>query len=375
MERRKDDKIPGAGAGVAGGEVSAAVDKRDQGDGEGDEAGGGEQSEGGDAGDGVGHAGGELVFLLFGPEAGEEGHGRQAGSLRQHGNRCGEQALGVGHHGDGAVGRGGEVVDDPGVGGDQGDADHERQRELDPLAQAGVVPVENGAVARAGAVREECVEQKWADDGAGQRAIRQRRYAEAMNQEDAAEDGAHAVDERGDGLNGELLAHQEHRAEDTAGKEEQLRGQQDAREVDAERGFGRVKTVEPPVHEQGGEKFGDEDGRAEHEKHGVEDDGERTLAFNLAALTLVACEDGDERDGGRAANQEVSNHVRELKRCQECVRLHAASKDPGDVHVAQHTEETGHGREDHQDDGGGECGVGVSGLEDAQNTGQARGWG
>ncbi len=107
--------------------------------------------------------------------------------------------------------------------------------------------------------------------------------ADFLDEQQAADDGAHAVDERRDGLHVELLAHQEHRAEDAAGKEAQLRGQQNAREQHAEIGLVRVEAVEPPAHVPGGEDFGENDGRAQHQVHGGEDDGERALAFGIAA--------------------------------------------------------------------------------------------
>ena len=199
--------------------------------------------------------------------------------------------------------------DDPVVGGDERNAGHERQRKPHPLAQALVVPVENHAVARAGAAREEPIEKKRPADGSGDRADGERRDADALDEQQAADDGAKAVDERRHGLHAELLAHQQHRAKDAAGEETQLRGQQDAREEHAERGFLRVKAVEPPAHVPGSKDFGENDGRAQHQVHGGEDDGERTLAFGLAAGLAIAGEDGDEGDGGRAADQEIGDHV------------------------------------------------------------------
>ena len=44
------------------------------------------------------------------------------------------------------------MVDDPGVGGDERDAEHERNGHANPLTQAGVGPVEEGAIVGSGAV-------------------------------------------------------------------------------------------------------------------------------------------------------------------------------------------------------------------------------
>ena len=59
----------------------------------------------------------------------------------------------------------------------------------------------------------------------------------------------------------------------------------------------------------GGDEFGDEDGCAEDHDHGVEDDGDGAVAALFVACGLVAVEDGDERDGGDAADEEVGEHV------------------------------------------------------------------
>ncbi len=91
------------------------------------------------------------------------------------------------------------------------------------------------------------------------------------------------VDERRDRLHAELLAHQQHRAEDAARKETQLRRQQNAREHYAQRCFLRIKAVEPPVHVPGREDLRQHDGAAQHQVHGGENDGERALAFCFAA--------------------------------------------------------------------------------------------
>ena len=59
------------------------------------------------------------------------------------------------------------MVDDPGVGGDEGDAEHERDGHADPLVEAGIGPVEDGAVAHAGAVGSDGVEEEGTEDRSG----------------------------------------------------------------------------------------------------------------------------------------------------------------------------------------------------------------
>ena len=92
-----------------------------------------------------------------------------------------------------------------------------------------------GRVARARAARKIPVEQEGAEERARRGADGQRRNAQLLYQQQAADDGAQVVDQRRYRLHIELLAHQQHRAKHAAGKEEQLRGQQNARELDAQR--------------------------------------------------------------------------------------------------------------------------------------------
>ena len=257
----------------------------------------------------------------------------------------------------------GEVGDDPVVGGDQRDAGHERQRQAHPLAQALVVPVENEAVARAGAVRKEPVEQKGPAYGAATVPMASEETPICLTSSSAANDRAEAVDERRDGLHVELLAHQQHRAEDAAGEEAQLRGQQNAREQHAERGLLRVEAVEPPVHVPGSKDFGQDDGRAQHQVHGGEDDRERALAFGIAALLVIAGKDGDEGDGCRAADEEIGDHVGQDEGGVESVGLDAAAEEPDDIFDPHQPDDAREKSGHHEHDGGGEDAVPVRRME------------
>ncbi len=313
---------------------------------------------------------GEFIVALARPEAGEEGHGGSAGGLGEDGHGCSEKLLGVAHQRDGAAGAGGEVGDDPVVRSDQRDADDERQREAHPFAQALVVPVEHGPVARAGAMREDGVEQKRAEEGSGNGADGERRDAEAMHEQHSADDGAEVIDERRDGLHVELLADQEHGAKDSAGEEEKLRGQQDAGELDAEGCLLRVEAGEPPVDVPGRDDLGDQNRRAKHEVHGGEDDGEGALAIGLAAGVAIAGEDGDKGDGGRAADEEVGDHVGQHEGGIEGVGCHAAAKEP---HNVLHPDKANDARQeggDHQQHGSRESRVRVRRMQNAEKARQ-----
>src|SRR5579862_5128004 len=138
------------------------------------------------------------------------------------------------------------------------------------------------------------VEKEWAADGSRDCADGERMNSECVREEDAAEDRSQAVDERCDRLHGELLADEEDGSEDATGEKAELCGKQDAGELCAEVGFGGGESAKPPADVPGGSELGEEDGAAEHQRHGGEDDRHGPLAFGLAALLAIAAEHGDE---------------------------------------------------------------------------------
>ena len=163
------------------------------------------------------------------------------------------------------------------------------------------------------------------------------------------------------GLYAEPLAHHQDRAKNTAGEKTQLRGQQNAREHCALRGFRRIEAAEPPAHVPGREDFREHDGRAQHEVNGGKNHGERAVAFGLAALLAIAGEDGDKGDGGRAADEEIGDHVGQDESGIEGIGLSAAAEEPDNVLDPYQSDEARQKRGHHQDYGGGEDAVRVGG--------------
>ena len=252
----------------------------------------------------------------------------------------------------------GEVAEDLVVEGDDGDAEHEREREADPFAEAGVFEVEDAAVAEAGAVGSVGVEEEWAEDGSDEGADAEGGDAHAAGEEDSAKDDAEVVDERRDGLEGELFADEEDGGEDSAGEEEELRGKEDAGDAGAEDAL-RGGWVEVDAGEEWGEDFGEEDGCAEDDDHGVEDDGEGALAFGFVVVGAVAVEDGDEGDGGGAADEEVVDPLGEVEGDVVGVGVVACAEFVGDVLVADEADDSGEERGESEEEGGGGGGVAV----------------
>ncbi len=190
--------------------------------------------------------------------------------------------------------------------------------------------------------------------------------AVAVGEDDPTEDDAEVIDERSDGLVGELLAHDKHGAERAADEEEELRGQKDARHVGGERDLLRREAAEEVGDVAAGEYLGENDADGEDDAHHGDDGGERVFAFVFAALLAVAGEDADEGDGDDAAGEEVAHHVRQLEGGAIGVDLAGGAEEAGDVGFAHETDDAGEDGGGHQQKRGGEGGVGVREAEPAQ---------
>ena len=140
----------------------------------------------------------------------------------------------------------------------------------------------------------------------------------------------------------------------------------------AEGGGGGVKAAEKNAGVKGGEKLGEENGGAEDDGHGDEDDGEGAVGGGFITGLAVAVEDVDERDGGDAADQEITDHVREDE--GEVVRVGgvAGAKNVGDVFGAEEAEQAGHRGRQAEQDGGRGCRVAAGEGEETAAGGAMR---
>ena len=77
------------------------------------------------------------MFVLSG-ERRKKWHGGSSRSLPEDGHGGGEEDLGVAEFGNIAAAMRGEIIQDPVVGGDQGDTDHQRNGEPDPFSETRV---------------------------------------------------------------------------------------------------------------------------------------------------------------------------------------------------------------------------------------------
>ena len=301
-------------------------------------------------------------------ERGEEGErGGSGGGADDIEGRV-EEVFGVADEGDAAVTQRGEVVEEDAVEHDERDADHERKREVEPLEKGGIAEADDGAIVEAGAERADGVEQGGADEHAREHADGKGGDAELAVEEDGAEDDAGVVDDRGEGLVEEDLADLQARAHDAADEEEELAGKDEAGDGSAERGFGGI-VAEAFIGEQDvlrGEDLGEQHANAEDDEHGGEDDGECAVAPFFVAGFAVAVEDGDERDGGGAADEEVGEQVREFEGGAVGVLGDAGAEERVDVFDADESEHAGEDGREHEENRGGECGVRCRETEQSQ---------
>ena len=150
----EDDEELGGGGGVGAAELAAA-EKVHQPGAEGDHPGGDDHADSEEAGDGTGDGGGEVVRAILLEERSEEGQRGGAGGGADDVEGRVEEDLGVADEGDASLADRSEVIEEVAIEHDQRDADHEGERELEPLQKSGVAEAEDGAVMQAGAERAE----------------------------------------------------------------------------------------------------------------------------------------------------------------------------------------------------------------------------
>ena len=227
--------------------------------------------------------------------------------------------------------------------------------------------IENGLVAHACSIGTVGVEKKGAEVGSCECADAERGDAHAAGEECSASDDAEVVDEWSERLEGELFADEEDSGEDAASKEEELAGEKDARDAGGEDAFGRGG-IEVEADVVGGEDLGEDDGGAEDEDHGVEDDGEGAFAFELVVVGTVALENSDEGDRGGAADEEVVDELGEIEGYVVGVGVVACAELVGDELIANEADDAGEERGQGEEQGCGCCGVAVRWAQEVQDA-------
>ncbi len=129
--------------------------------------------------------------------------------------------------------------------------------------------------------------------------------------------------------------------------------------------FGRVG-IEVEADVVAGEDFAEDDGGAEDEHHGVEDDGEGAFAFGFVVVGAVALEDGDEGDGGRSADEEIVDELGEVEGYVVGVGAVACAEFVGDELIADEADDSREERGEGKEQGRGCCGVAVRWAQEVE---------
>ena len=264
---------------------------------------------------------------------------------------------------------GGVVAQDPVVGGDQRNAEHQRDRKLHPLAERGIRHVERRTVAGADARRADHAGQERSRNASRQRAIGQRGNPEMPSANHSSSDDEHVVEQRPECRQKKQPVREQDCRDDAADVKEDLCGQQNAGQMDSQVHLRGREAVKHPAHELRREDFG-EDGAHDHDRsHDRDDDGKGFLRVGIALLREKSRIDRDEGDRSRAPGHDVVEPVGQREGGDVGVGLRACAEGVGDVglaDVADHARE--HDRR-HQQQRGREGRVLVRGTKEPQKSG------
>ena len=337
---------------VRRGKASAAEDQADDGLGQRNHRRGGQQAQSGHARDRVRNANGKLEAFSLGPELGKEGQRGHARGHREHRHGRGEELFGVVEPSDVSGTAGGVKARKILVKEGQSKAKHQRQRHLQPDAQAGVMKVDPPAVAHSRANRSQRVEDKRSQKKSGGCADGQRGDPQPAGQQQTASNDAEVVDNRLKCLVEILLAHQQRSAENAARKEKDLRRQQKPRHVRAKHHLRGGKAGISEADVRSGKKDKHDGGCGEHQHHQVEDGEEHPFALGLFVALPIAVEDGDKGDGDGSANQKVVHQVGQAKGRHVGIGLRPRAKEPCNEFAASEADEARYKRGCRQQDTG-----------------------
>ena len=173
------------------------------------------------------------------------------------------------------------------------------------------------------------------EETARHRAHRQRSDPKVMRQRYAAEDNAEVVDDRPQRRHQEHPVRRQHRRHDSADIEEQLRRQQNARQIDAKPVLLRRKVRRNRRDNLRREKLGSHDPDHQHCRHDADDRRKSPVRLLLFLVRQVSRVDCDERDARRPARENVVEEVRNGERRYISVRRVPRTKRIRDVRVAQ----------------------------------------
>ncbi len=240
----------------------------------------------------------------------------------------------------------------PLVHGEEGDPDHQRRRQQQVAEELGV----EGCEAQAKRHPPADVEQRVAEGpegGAGQRSPGEALDAEHRRQQESPRDDSGVVDERRRRLGAEATLRHQHRPQDSAADEEDLRGKDDAGEPNGQRLLLGPEARELEGHQRLGEPP-EQRGRQQcDEAQGAEDGGEEAVGGLFSPFGENAGVEGNQGDRERADPQEVVEHVRDLEGSGVGVGVASDADLVGEHGIAYEGEDLGEKEARRQQCGGG----------------------
>ena len=167
----------------------------------------------------------------------------------------------------------------------------------------------------------------------------------------SAENDEYVVDQRSERGEQKQPVREQDGGHDSANVEENLRGQKNAREMNAKVDLIRLEVFDEPAHELGRVDFREDRAHDHYRGHDRDDDGECFLRVVVALLGQESRIDGDECNGGRAAGHNVVQEVGQGKRGNIGVGLRSGAEGEGNVGLAGVADHARERDRAHQQDG------------------------
>ena len=231
------------------------------------------------------------------------------------------------------------MAQDPVVRGHQRHAEHQRHRQLYPLAKRRILHIKGRLISGADTRCPQHARQKRSSNAADQSPVRQRSNPEMLASQNPARDDEHVVNQRSKCREQKQSVRQQHRRNHSAYVKENLRRQENPSEMNAKLNLLRRK---PPVRTRGAHKPAHKLRRKylrqnrsynQHRRHHRDDDGKRLLRVRLAVLGQKSRINRDECDRSRASGHDIVEEIRKCKGCYVGVGRSARPVGPGDVGI------------------------------------------
>ena len=188
------------------------------------------------------------------------------------------------------------MPENPVVGGNQRDAQHQRDGHPHPLAEGGILQIKRGPVSGPNPGGADRVEQKWTGNAAGERTEGEGSDSDLASRGHSTGNDEYVVDQRTERRQQEQTMREQNRRNHSANVEEDLGGEKNARQMNTEIDLLGSEAGKHPADELGSEDFGQDGAGNQHGGHHGDNDRESLLRVVLAFFGEEAGVDGDKSD-------------------------------------------------------------------------------